>query len=199
MNHPVGDTEEPAAAQALIRTWLAEVVVGLNLCPFARPLLGASTLRIAVSNATEASDLRVAFLRELDLLQGSHEDEIATSLLAFPAALGDFEDYLDFLDEARALLVQSGLAGEIQLASFHPRYLFAGEPVDAASHYSNRSPYPLIHFLREDMLSRVLAEDSDPDEIPNRNIAMLERMGVADLEQRWRQMFSKPRGNVEGN
>ncbi len=197
MDRPAGVTIEPAAAEALIRTWLAEVVVGLNLCPFARPLLGTRGLRIAVCTATAAADLRRAFLRELDLLQSSPEDEIATSLLAFPAALGDFEDYLEFLDEAQALLIESGLEGEVQLASFHPHYLFADEPADAASHYSNRSPYPLIHLLREDMLSRVLAEDSDPEQIPARNIATLEGIGAAALEQRWWQMFGEPGADGE--
>lgn len=182
----------PAFVEARIRTWLAEVVVGLNLCPFARPLLGADSLRIAVCTADDSASLRRSFLQELDLLQRSSEQEIATTLLVFPAALDEFEAYLDFLDEARVLLAEAGLDGLVQLASFHPRYQFAGEPPGGASHYSNRSPYPLIHLLREEMLSRVLAEDSDPDEIPARNIATLEAIGVAGLEQRWRKLFGKP-------
>jgi hypothetical protein len=77
----------------------------------------------------------------------------------------------------------------VQLASFHPRYLFAGEPADGASHYSNRAPYPLVHLLREEMLSRVLADDADAGEIPERNIATLEGIGAVALEQRWRELF----------
>jgi uncharacterized protein len=178
------------AAEAHIRTWLADCVVGLNLCPFARPLLGAARLRIAICGETQPQALRQALLRELDLLQRSTEEEVATTLLAFPAALGDFHDYLDFLDEAQSLLDAAGLQGVVQLASFHPRYLFAGEPIDGPSHYSNRAPYPLVHLLREDMLSRALADAADAEAIPQRNIATLEAIGVAALEQRWRDMFA---------
>jgi hypothetical protein len=185
-----GAGEPAAGAEAHIRTWLADCVVGLNLCPFARPLLGSARLRIAICGETQPQALRQALLQELDLLQRSTEEEVATTLLAFPAALGDFHDYLDFLDEAQCLLEEAGLQGVVQLASFHPRYLFAGEPVDGPSHYSNRAPYPLVHLLREDMLSRVLADDADADEIPDRNIATLEAIGVAALEQRWRELFS---------
>ncbi|MDH4039902.1 MAG: DUF1415 domain-containing protein [Gammaproteobacteria bacterium] len=184
-----GEPVAPATAEAHIRTWLAQCVVGLNLCPFARPLLGSERLRIAICNATQPDALRTVFLQELDLLQRCGEEEIATTLLAFPAALGDFHDYLDFLDEAQALLAEAGLEGVVQLASFHPRYLFAGEAADAPGHYSNRSPYPLIHLLREESLTRALADGADPEQIPARNIATLEEIGVAALERRWRDMF----------
>jgi hypothetical protein len=189
MTARAGGSVAPATAEAHIRTWLQECVVGLNLCPFARPVLDATRLRIAICNEMRPTALRRAFLRELDLLQRSGEEEIATTLLAFPAALADFHDYLDFIDEAQALLTEAGLDGVVQLASFHPQYLFAGEAVDAASHYSNRAPYPLVHLLREEMLTRVLAEGTDPDEIPARNIATLEGIGAAVLERRWRDMF----------
>lgn len=165
--------------------WLAEFVVGLNLCPFARPLLESPALRISVCEATESPALRRAFLSELDLLQVSPEADIATSLLVFSHALEDFGDYLDFLAEAQALLEQAGLEGVVQLASFHPQYLFAGEAPDAASHFSNRSPWPTIHFLREDMLSRALGDFPDADAIPSRNIETLEKMGCEELNSRW--------------
>ena len=174
MTSRAGEPVNPALVEARIRTWLAELVVGLNLCPFARPLMGADNLRIAVCDSADTASARRRFLQELDLLQRSSEREIATTLLAFPATLGEFVDYLDFLNETQALLVD------------------AGKPPGAASHYSNRSPYPLVHLLREDMLSRVLAEDSDPQEIPARNIATLEAIGVTALERRWEQLFGSP-------
>lgn len=192
MRPRAGEPATPAFVEARIRTWLVELVVGLNLCPFARPLLGSDNLRIAVCDSADTAEARRRFLQELDLLQSSSEREIATTLLAFPAALAEFADYLDFLDEAQTLLEETGLDGVLQLASFHPHYQFAGEPPGAASHYSNRSPYPLIHLLREDMLSRVLAEDSDPEAIPARNIATLEGLGVEVLERRWRELFGPP-------
>ena len=126
----------------------------------------------------------------LDLLQRSTEQDIATTLLVFPNALHDFEDYLYLLEDAEDLLVESGLEGVVQLASFHPRYQFAGEAPGAASHYSNRAPYPIIHLLREEMLSRVLMDDTDPDSIPDKNIATLDALGVDELERRWRGLFS---------
>jgi hypothetical protein len=172
-----------------IRLWLDEFVVGLNLCPFARPLLGASSLRIAVCASSDKAELRRAFLQELDLLQGSSEQDIATTLLAFPHALHDFADYLWFLEEAQELLREAGLEGVVQLASFHPQYRFAGEAPDAASQYSNRAPYPLIHLLREDMLSRALEEFANPERIPDRNIAMLNAIESEELERRWRAIF----------
>ena len=182
----------PAAGQTerRIRVWLDDFVVGLNLCPFARPLLGAANLRIAVCPETAPVLLRAALLRELDLLQRSPEQDIATTLLAFPAALQDFEDYLQFFSQAQDLLTDAGLEGLVQLASFHPHYRFAGEQAGAASHYSNRAPYPLIHLLREDMLSRALGDYADPEQIPARNIANLTDIGVAELERRWQAMFS---------
>ena len=179
-----------AHAESHIRQWLADFVVGLNLCPFARPLLGAPNLRIVICAASEEEELRSAFLQELELLQRSAEQDIATTLLAFPHALQDFNDYLWFLDDVQALMREAGLEGVVQLASFHPQYLFAGEPPDAASHYSNRAPYPLIHLLREDMVTRVLADGADPLQIPDRNIETLNAMGVDELERRWRALIS---------
>ena len=133
--------------------------------------------------------MQQAFLVELDTLQASAEQEIATTLLAFPLALGDFDDYLEFLAQAQELLEACGLAGLVQLASFHPRYRFEGEAEEAASHFSNRAPYPLIHLLRESMLTRVLADFPDPDGIPGRNIHTLETIGAQELERRWQALF----------
>jgi uncharacterized protein len=172
-----------------IRRWLDDFVVGLNLCPFARPLLGAPNLRIALCEDTDLAAMRRAFLLELDLLQRSSEQDVATTLLAFPNALQDFEDYLDYLEDAQGLLHDAGLDYLVQLASFHPDYRFAGEAPDAASHYSNRAPYPIIHLLREDMLTRALADFVDPQRIPDRNIETLNGMGSEELARRWQALF----------
>lgn len=163
-------------------------MVGLNLCPFARPLLQGPGLRIAVCTADDSEQglqqMRASLLRELDLLQGSSADEIATTLLAYTGGLSRFDDYLDFLDQANMLLEAAGLEGVIQLASFHPDYQFAGEAPDAASHYSNRAPLPVIHLLREDMLERALAAWPEPENIPRANIARLNSMGREELAAR---------------
>jgi hypothetical protein len=179
---------EPAAVEAAVRAWLETFVIGLNLCPFARPLLDNPSLHIAICESPGNSENQRAFLEELDHLQACTEAEVATTLLVFPRALEDFEAYLDFIDQCQRLLSAAGLEGVVQLASFHPDYLFAGEAPDDPSHYSNRSPYPMIHLLREDMLSRVLDDQADPDQIPERNIQTLRDLGLPELQRRWRAL-----------
>ena len=179
---------DPGRAEEHTRRWLKEFVVGLNLCPFARPVLDSEQLRIALCSEVDETALQGFFLNELNLVQSSLESEIATSLLVFTGALARFDDYLDFLDLAQALLLEAGLEGVIQLASFHPDYQFEGEPAGAASHFSNRSPWPTIHLIREDMLERVLLDFSDPEGIPGRNMARLEDIGVQELQRCWQAL-----------
>ena len=166
-----------------VREWLQQFVVGLNLCPFARPVVSSEALRIVVCEATQHQDITAAFMSELDLIQQSSESMVATTLLAMPYALCDFEEYLDFVDDAESLLEEVGLSGVIQLASFHPEYQFEGEPAESAGHYTNRAPVPLIHFLREEMVTRALDQFPDSEQIPQRNIQRLEAMGVATIEE----------------
>ncbi|MDO8860160.1 DUF1415 domain-containing protein [Haliea sp. E1-2-M8] len=177
-----------ARAERQLLAWLESSVVGLNLCPFARPLLQGPGLRVAVCAADDSEQgrqcMQEQLLRELDLLQGTGAEEIATTLLAFTGGLAEFDDYLDFLDHANALLEAAGLEGVIQLASFHPDYQFAGEPPNAASHYSNRAPLPVIHLLREDMVERALTAWPEPEKIPQANIARLNAMGRDELAAR---------------
>ncbi|MBE9538615.1 MAG: DUF1415 domain-containing protein [Proteobacteria bacterium] len=186
----------PDRVEKQVRAWLETFVVGLNLCPFARPFVAldspsANQLRIEICRDVEWEGLQRAFLQELDTLQSSPEQEIATTLLVFPDALQSFEEYLDFLAEAEELLALAGLEGLIQLASFHPDYVFEGELPDAASHYSNRAPYPAIHLLREDMMERVLRDHPSPETIPGDNIKTLEKIGSSELKSRWQQLLSQ--------
>ena len=176
---------ESSLVEKHIRAWLQSFIVELNLCPFARPLIADPALRINVCEANNIEQLHYAFLSELDLIQQSSEGEIATSLLVMPNTLQTFEDYLDFLGDAEAMLEELGLDGTIQLASFHPQYLFEGEDKDSASHFSNRSPYPLIHFLREEMVTAALENVDMPQQIPERNIALLEGLGRETVAARW--------------
>ncbi|MFK8047305.1 MAG: DUF1415 domain-containing protein [Halioglobus sp.] len=178
-------------AEREIRAWLDAFVIGLDLCPFARPLQHSDRLRICVSDARTDGDLHRAFLGELDLLQAHSEAEIATTLLAFCHGLSDFDDFLGFLDESQKLVEAAGLEGVIQLASFHPRYRFEGTESEAAENYSNRSPYPILHLLREDMLTRSLEDFPQPDLIPERNIATLMGIGAKALRSRWQKLFEQ--------
>lgn len=172
-----------------IRAWLEQFVVGLNLCPFAAPVVSSEGLRIKICDATDIDTIMQSFLSELDLIQSTLESDIATTLLVIPNALKDFEEYLDVIDLAEELLSEVGLEGVIQLASFHPHYQFAEEPVESASHFSNRSPYPLIHFLREDMMASALQNFTNPEQIPARNIKTLQDIGRNNIEQRWQQLL----------
>jgi hypothetical protein len=166
------------------RAWLDSFVVGLNLCPFARPVIAADGLRLVVCDSGKLEDIAALYLYELDLICQSPESDIATSLLVLPSGLEDFETYLDFVDNANHLLADQGLAGTIQLASFHPQYQFDGEPEEASSHFTNRSPYPMIHFLREDMMERLLQDFPNPEQIPQRNIETLQAIETAELQRR---------------
>jgi hypothetical protein len=182
---------EPPCSQAVkasILAWCEDFVLDLQLCPFARAPLESGGVRIEVCSASDMSSLRRAFLRELDLLQSSPESRIATTLLVFSAGLEDFDVYLQFLARAEELVGAAGLEGLIQLASFHPLYRFQGEPAGAPGHFSNRAPYPVIHLLRESMVTRLVATYPQPEKIPLANIHTLECLGSDELERRWQRL-----------
>ena len=182
---------------ALIHTgrWLRQIVVGLGLCPFAAPVLNNGRLRVACCAAGVRRAMHEAVVDELERLRNTPDTELATSLLVFTGGLHAFDDYLDFVDEAQALLEAADLLGEIQIASFHPAYRFAGELADAPSHYTNRSPYPTLHFIREAQLEAVLAKYPDAEAIPRRNIDTMDRLGVAQLQQMLADIAATHRSN----
>ena len=163
--------------------WVKGFVVGLNLCPFARPLLASEALRVTVCDANDDEGVAAALLEEIQLIQKASESEVATTLVVFPNALKRFDNFLAFLDGAQQLLEEMGLLGVLQLASFHPDYQFAGEPIESASHFTNRAPFPMIHLLREDMVTRALETYPNPEQIPERNIQKLEDLGLERLQQ----------------
>lgn len=176
---------KPSLAEVERKTlrWIKDFVVGLNLCPFARPLLVSDALRVSVSEATNNTGVARVLLDEIELIQKVSEAEIATTLIVFPSALQGFTAYLAFLDSAQQLLEEMDLVGVLQMASFHPNYQFAGEPEESASHYTNRAPFPTIHLLREDMLTRALATFPNPEQIPEQNIQTLENVGLDGIQQ----------------
>ena len=106
-----------------------------------------------------------------------------TSLLIFPRALSDFEDYLDMLEIATALLEKQGYEGVYQLASFHPKYCFAEAAPDDASNYTNRSPYPMLHILREASVEAALENFPNPENIPDRNIQLTKGLGLTVMKK----------------
>lgn len=181
-----------AAAQVVAATdrWIREFVVAMNLCPFARSAFTADSVRYQLCDATDAQGLLEALARELAQLQ--QEPQIETGFLIHPLVMQDFLEYNQFLDLCDALLAELDLVGVYQLASFHPQYQFAGTAANAAENYSNRSPYPMLHLLREASVERAVDTHPDVEGIPMRNIALLSELGEDALHARWRACFDTP-------
>lgn len=171
----------PQSAQviAATETWLERAVIGLNLCPFAKAVHVKKTLRYAVSAAATTDDLLQDLAGELQLLQSSDPRSIDTTLLIHPFVLNDFPDYNDFLDAADAAVRALNLEGVIQIASFHPRYQFAGTGPDDIENHTNRSPYPMLHLLREASIDEAVRAFPGASAIFDRNIATLRKLGHA--------------------
>lgn len=170
--------------QAIIdatRRWIAAVVIELNLCPFAQRVFLAEKIRYVVSPAEDEESLVKDLDHELDLLATTPIEDMETTLVIHPHVLNDFLAYNDFLDVADRLLRTKGLTGIVQIASFHPHYQFAGTRPDAAENYTNRSPYPMLHLLREESISAVAAAPEELLDIPRRNIARLQALGATKL------------------
>lgn len=172
-------------AQELTQQWVEAIVVGLNLCPFAAPEVRNQSIRYAVSHAAVLTDAAQDFLAELARIQDTAEEEISTTLVAFTETAVDFASFLDLLDLCQTMLERAGLAGVFQLASFHPEYCFSGVPENDITNWTNRSPFPAIHIIREGQMSRVLVHYKNPDEIPERNMALMASMGRDGLIERF--------------
>ncbi len=163
------------------RRWISAFVIGLNLCPFARRVFDADKIRYVVTPAVDARSLLTALDAELSEIIGVARTEIETTLLIHPHVFGDFLDHNDFLEDAEKLIRKRRLEGIIQIASFHPQYQFAGTEPDAAENYTNRSPYPMLHLLREASVAEVV---NDPDEglaIAEANIATMNALGAEKI------------------
>lgn len=174
-----------------VQHWLDSVVVELNLCPFAARELQKGSVRFAVSEARTEEQLLMSLEAELNLL--GRDDSIETTLLIHPAVLADFFDYNQFLDVVDALLVEKQLEGVFQVASFHPDYQFGGTDADDAENYTNRSPYPMLHILREESVARAIAAYPDVEQVPARNVACMNRIG----QERLREMLLASLANAD--
>jgi hypothetical protein len=169
---------------AITQAWLERAVIGLNLCPFAKAVHVKNQIRYAVSRAATPDELCRDLTAELLLLHQSEPADIDTTLLIHPHVLADFLDYNDFLGIADAAIDELDLAGEIQIASFHPDYQFAGSAPDDIENFTNRSPYPILHLLRESSIDSAVEAFPDAAEIFDRNIATLRRLGP----EGWREL-----------
>ncbi len=169
-------TESAEQAINKVKTWLDEVVIQQNFCPYAKEPRTKEQIRFSVSDATDIEALLAALSQELKKLDD--EPDIATTLIIIESYLADFYDYLDALELAQGLLEQLDYEGIYQVASFHPDYYFEGESPDSASHYTNRSPYPIFHIIREQDIAEVVKRDDIGDKIAQRNIKHANQLGV---------------------
>lgn len=167
------------------QTWLTRAVIGLNLCPFAKAVHVKNQIRYRVSDATSPEELLEDLVAELSILRDADPEEIDTTLLVHPAALTDFLDFNDFLDVVDAAVEDMGLDGIIQVASFHPDYQFDGTEPDDIENYSNRSPYPTLHLIRESSLEQAVAAIPDAADIYETNIQTLRKLGLDGWKKLW--------------
>jgi hypothetical protein len=183
---PFDDAAIAAEAVASTERWLQLAVIGLNLCPFAKAVHVKRQIRYAVTAATTAEALLAELNHELALLAQAKAEEIETTLLIHPRAMTDFIDFHFFLQEADAANKILGLEGTVQIASFHPAYEFAGSAPDDIANFTNRSPHPTLHLLREASVDRAVAAFPDAAAIYERNIETLHRLG----HEGWRRLWT---------
>ena len=165
------------------RRWLERVVIGLDLCPFAGQSIDAGGLRVEVSDAGAPDELAEVLVAELHFLESADGAPIDSTLIVHPLVFRDFLDFNDFLTIAEALLEAEGFERKFQIASFHPDYRFEGAAPAAIGNFTNRSPHPMLHILRESSLSQAIDSHPDAESIPANNITRLEAMGMPALRR----------------
>lgn len=170
---------------AATKIWLERAVIGQQLCPFAASPYFADRVRFHVSSQRSPAGLLEEMAHELQLLRDSDPLQCETTLLIHPRVLTDFLDYNDFLDDCDAVIAELGMEGELQVASFHPNYQFAGTTEQDITNFTNRSPFPMLHLLREASVARAVASFPRIDEIGPRNMQTLRRLG----HEGWRRLW----------
>jgi uncharacterized protein len=165
--------------------WVERAVIGLNLCPFAKAEHVNGRIHYEVSAAQDAEHLMLDLGQSMERLLSTDPNTMETLLLIHPLAFNDFLDYNDFVMDAEDLLARLNLDGVLQIASFHPHYQFAETSPEAIENYTNRSPYPMLHLLREDSVERAVEAFPDAETIYERNIETMKKLGL----KRWHALF----------
>ena len=192
-----GGPSDALGAREETRAWVRRAVVGLNLCPFAKAPMAKGQIRYVLCDATDPQALLDALCVEMHALVQADPQQVETTLLIHPNVLGDFIDFNDFLDLAEAALDDLGYAGVLQVASFHPRYQFAGTEADDLGNATNRAPHPTLHLLREASIERAVAAMPDAEAIVDANIRTLQALGPAgwaDVQAQCRRDAQPPAG-----
>lgn len=172
-----------------VEQWLNDVVIGLNLCPFAAKPQRNKQIKIFVSEAKTEETLLEDILSQLLELEATSAQELETTLVAVPNMLGDFYDYNLFIDWVEALIKQQDWEGVFQLATFHPDYCFGGTEPEDAENLTNRSPYPVFHLIREESMEKVLKHYPNPEAIPDTNIARVESLTAEERRKLFPYLF----------
>jgi hypothetical protein len=181
-----GVTSDPLII-ANTQEWLEKAVIGLHLCPFAKAVHLAKQIRYIASHALTSEELLTELMTEMKFLASADPTRVDTTLLIHPFVLNDFLDYNEFIDVADAALADLNLEGILQVATFHPDYQFAGtEPTDITN-FTNRSPYPTLHLLREHSVELAIESYPDTNEIPAKNIQTMQQLGL----QGWKTLGLK--------
>ena len=138
--------------------------------------MAKKSVRYVVIETTDFKTALIALANEFEFLNSN--ENIETTFIIFSEGFVDFLQYLDLVDKGERLLTKENYDGVYQLASFHPQYLFAGSNENDAANYTNRSPYPMLHILREDSITKALENFDDPDSIPEKNIDFAKTKGL---------------------
>lgn len=167
------------------RAWVEQFVIGLHLCPFAARPAREGKIRYVADETGVLADMLHTFLQELEHLVTQPREALETTLIVYTNGLDDFAQFLDFVTTVEALLTEGGVEGLIQVASFHPAYRFAGAAADDPANYTNRSPYPMIHLIREESVEEAREQHPDVAGIPERNISLLREMGLSTILEKY--------------
>ncbi|MES9858101.1 MAG: DUF1415 domain-containing protein [Sedimenticola sp.] len=176
----MGSDEVIAATEC----WIKSVVVELNLCPFAAPVVNEKRIFYTVSDGQDETAIFYDMLEALDRFQQMDAEVAQTGFLILSQGMNEFDEFNDFFAVVEHLLDESGLTGTLQVVGFHPDYRFVGSTESDPANYTNRSPYPMFHLILEDDLEAAVASHPDPGSIPQRNIKLLRELGEAEMKRR---------------
>jgi uncharacterized protein len=166
----------------ITKEWIQQFVIGLNLCPFAKHPFNADTIRYTVFEGNDLESFLKTIMAELEFLNSTESTVCETSLLIHPEMFNDFAEYWDFQDVVDDILEETELDGVFQVATFHPDYQFEGTRKASPENYTNRSPFPMLHFLREDSVTKVVDTYPNVDDIPIRNIRIMNNLGSLKIK-----------------
>ncbi|HHC7351562.1 DUF1415 domain-containing protein [Vibrio campbellii] len=172
-----------------VNQWLNDVVIGLNLCPFAAKPQRNKQIKIFVSEASQEESLLEDILLQLIELSNTEPEKLETTLVVVPNMLQDFWDYNFFIDWVEGLIKQQDWEGIFQVATFHPDYCFGGAEPEDDENLTNRSPYPVFHLIREESMEKVLKHYPDPESIPDTNIARVSALSEEERKKLFPYLF----------